>query len=64
MKVREIHCAACENTITTALGKLPGVAPVAPSAQRNEVRVNFDDAVVSEQQLRATLAEVGYEPIG
>ena len=62
-EVSEIHCASCENTIRTALSRLPGVALVVPSAERNDVKVSFDDTQVAEDQLRATLEEVGFEPI-
>ena len=63
-KVNEIHCANCENTIRTALSRLPGVAVVVPSAERNDVKVSFDDTKVAEEQLRAALGEAGFEPVG
>ena len=62
-KVDQIHCGSCENTIRTALSRLPGVALVLPSAERNDVKVSFDDAQVGEEQLRAALAEAGFEPV-
>jgi len=62
-KVDEIHCASCENTIRTALSRLPGVGVVVPSAERNDVKVSFDDTRVAEEQLRAALADVGFEPL-
>ena len=62
-KVNQIHCANCENTIRTALSRLPGVALVAPSAERSDVKVSFDDAKVGEEQLRTALEEAGFEPV-
>lgn len=62
-KVEEIHCANCENTIRAALSQRAGVAAVVASAERNDVRVSFDDTQVTEEQLRAHLAEAGYEPV-
>jgi len=62
-KVSDIHCASCENTIRTALSRLPGVAVVVPSAERNDVKVSFDDTQVAEGQLRAALADVGFQPV-
>lgn len=62
-RVAEIHCGSCENTIRTSLSRIPGVAAVLPSAERNDVRVSFDDARVSEQQLREALAGVGFQPV-
>jgi copper chaperone CopZ len=62
-KVEDIHCASCENTIRAALSRLPGVAVVVPSAERNDVKVSFDDTKVAEEQLRAVLGDVGFEPL-
>lgn len=63
-KVDEIHCASCENTIRTALSRLPGVAVVIPSTEHNDVKVSFDDTKVAEDQLRAALGDAGFEPVG
>ena len=62
-KVAEIHCAGCENTIRTALSGLPGVTLVLPSAERNDVKVSFDETQVTEEDLRARLGEAGYAPV-
>ena len=62
-RVAEIHCGSCENTIKTSLSRMPGVAAVLPSAERNDVRVSFDDTLVSEDELRQALADVGFEPV-
>jgi len=61
-EVNEIHCASCENTIRTALSRLPGVALVVASAERNDVKVSFDATLVAEDQLRAALGDAGFEP--
>jgi len=61
--VNEIHCASCETTIRTALSRLPGVVAVDPEQDSNEVRIQFNPRQVSEDQLRAKLSEVGYEPV-
>lgn len=62
--VQEIHCASCEHTIRSALGRLDGVRSVRPDAARNEVRVSYDETKIDEAGLRRRLAEVGYEPVG
>jgi copper chaperone len=62
-KVAEIHCAGCENTIRGALSGVPGVSLVVPSSESNDVKVSFDDAKVTEAELRARLTEAGYEPV-
>lgn len=62
MKVPRIHCDGCVNTVTTAVRKLPGVAKVEASEVTKEVRVEFDPAQVSEENIRRTLMLVGYPP--
>jgi copper chaperone len=62
-KVAEIHCGGCENTIRTALSGIPGVTLVVPSAERNDVKVSYDDTKVTEDELRARLGDAGYEPV-
>lgn len=63
LRVAEIHCDGCRRTIGEALGRLPGVAHVVASVERNDVRVSFDEARVGEDALRARLAEVGFPPV-
>ncbi len=62
-KVAEIHCASCENTIQTALSRVPGVGVVVPSSTTNDVKVSFDDTKVTEAELRSRLEEVGFAPV-
>ena len=62
-RVAEIHCGNCENTIKASLTRVPGVAAVLPSAERNDVRVSFDDSQVSEGELRQVLQGIGFEPV-
>ena len=62
-KVDQIHCASCENTIKSALSRLPGVSLVVPSAETNDVKVSFDDTKVTENELRSRLGEVGFQPL-
>lgn len=63
IRVQQIHCSSCENTIRKAIGRLEGVRSVTPDQQTNEVRVLFDERSVNEQQLRARLDEIGYTPV-
>lgn len=63
LRVGEIHCANCENTIRTTLSRLPGVSVVVPSADTNDVKVSFDDTKVTEDELRARLEEIGFEAV-
>ena len=61
--VREIHCASCEHTIATVLSRLNGVLRVTLDAKTNQVKVSYDELALDEANLRAALAEIGYEPV-
>ncbi|MHB1486574.1 MAG: heavy-metal-associated domain-containing protein [Acidimicrobiales bacterium] len=64
IEVGEIHCESCEHTIATALSKLNGVLRVIPSAKTNQVKISYDELALNEANLRAALAEIGYDPVG
>lgn len=55
-----IHCAACEKRIGLALGRVPGVSDVQASARTQQVRVRFDPAQLSVDQVEAKLADIGF----
>jgi copper chaperone CopZ len=61
--VREIHCAAFENTIRTALSRLEGVRSVRPDQRTSQVRISYDETAVGEDKLRTRLADLGYDPV-
>lgn len=63
IKVTQIHCGSCENTIRAALSQQAGVGAVVASAERNDVRVSYDATKVSEGDLRTLLEDVGFEPV-
>ena len=60
LKVPRIHCSGCVHTVTTAVGKLPGVTTVGASEATKEVKVEFDPVLVTEQKIRLQLGQVGY----
>jgi len=62
LTVPGIHCGGCVNTVTAALGKIPGVQKVEASNATKRVTVEFDPARVDEAKIRSTLAAVGYPP--
>lgn len=55
-----IHCATCENRISTALGALPGVSGVQASAKTQEIKVRFDSARFSAEEISAKLTAIGF----
>lgn len=57
----KIHCAGCESRVATALRRLPGVEDVQASAESQRVSVTIDPARTSEDEVRARLAQLGYQ---
>lgn len=57
----KIHCAGCEQRIGNALRRLPGVQDVRASAQTQQVAVTIDPGRVRPDEVRAKLAQLGYE---
>jgi copper chaperone CopZ len=56
-----IHCDGCEQRISNALRRLPGVEDVQASAQTQQVQVRFDPSQVNCDQVQARLEKMGYQ---
>ena len=56
----DISCSHCVATVTKAVGGLKGVSTVTADEQTKQVKVAYDPAQVSLQQIEATLDEEGY----
>jgi Cu+-exporting ATPase len=59
-----IHCESCEQRITRALRRLPGMRGVEASADSQRVVVEFDAGRVGDGELRERLELLGYEVEG
>jgi copper chaperone CopZ len=57
---QKIHCVGCEERITSALRRLPGIQDVQASHQSQRVAVTFDPAWVSPDKVKAKLEQLGY----
>ena len=58
---QKIHCAGCEERITNALRRLPGIQDVQASHETQRVVVTFDPARVSPDTVKAKLEQLGYQ---
>ena len=56
----DISCAHCQRAIEGVVGALPGVSAVHVEIPTKAVRVTYDPAQVSRQQIEATMDEEGY----
>ncbi len=62
IRVRQIHCVGCEQTIESNLKKVPGVLEVKADHKTREVRVRTDPARVSPEDLKGKLTAIGFDP--
>lgn len=60
LHIQGMTCRACEQRISSAVGKVPGVVDVAVSARRGQARVRTRGAV-SAKALHAAVRTAGYE---
>jgi Cu+-exporting ATPase len=61
VKVGGMHCALCAGIVERELDGQPGVGPVRISLPEREVVVDYDPGRVSEDQLRAAVAALGFD---
>jgi copper chaperone CopZ len=59
--VSGMTCGGCENAVTRAVSKLPGVAEVNASHKDQRVTVSYDDAQVDMAAIAAKIASLGYQ---
>ena len=62
LEVPAIHCDSCVKTITKTLQALPTVVIADADPQTKVVRLQFDEAAVTVDQIREALDEVGFSP--
>jgi copper chaperone CopZ len=57
----KMHCDGCEQRVSKALRRLPGVQDVRASAVTQQVLVTIDPSQVGAEQVRAKLEQLGYQ---
>ena len=57
----KINCSGCEQRITRALRRVPGIQQVAPRSDDQSIAVTYEPAQVGPEQIQAKLGEIGYE---
>jgi copper chaperone CopZ len=60
LKVTGMSCGGCVSNVTQALKAITGVSDVQVSLSSSEVTVQFDERVVSPEQLKLALRRAGY----
>jgi copper chaperone CopZ len=63
IQVQGMHCHGCEMLITMSVKELPGVHSVAVSHSDQTVDVEYDEALVSLDEIKEVIAREGYRPL-
>ncbi|HBA52401.1 TPA: heavy metal translocating P-type ATPase, partial [Candidatus Azambacteria bacterium] len=63
LKVRGMHCAACAVLINKVLSKQKGIFEVNASFGAERVKLDFDSAVISLEQIQKIVSQMGYRLI-
>ena len=61
ISVEGMSCGHCEAAVADAVRKLPGVDKAKANRKKSNVEVQFNSAQVSLDQIKATIAETGYD---
>ncbi len=62
LKIPAIDCQKCVETIRRTLQALPSVEVAEADTETKQVRIEFDEALASESQVREALDEIGFCP--
>jgi copper chaperone CopZ len=60
-RVEGMHCSNCPMEVESIEDDLPGIKQVSASYQKGQMVVEFDEALVSEEQIITAVAKRGYQ---
>lgn len=61
---KRLHCSGCETRVRFTLQRMPGVEHVVADAKIQRVAVMFDPALLTADQIRNRLKEIGFDVEG
>lgn len=61
LRVVDMHCSACVMRLEALEDELPGVKRVTASYRKQQMEVEYDEAVVTPQEIIAAVKQRGYE---
>ena len=62
LTIPALHCGSCAKSVTRVLETLPTVEVTHADAEAKLVGFGFDESVISLDQIREALDEVGFSP--
>ena len=62
LRIPALHCGGCAKTVTGSLERLPGVEVTETDPGSKLVQLRFDDSMISLDEIREALDQVGFSP--
>lgn len=62
-QVEGMMCAHCENRVTKTLSQMDGIQTCTASAADKTVTCSFDEAKISEAEIKGAIEDTGYDVI-
>lgn len=59
-RVLDMHCANCPMIIESIEDDLPGIINISASYHRQQVAVEYDDSVLTDEQIISAIRKKGY----
>lgn len=64
IKIENLKCHGCANTITKGISKMDGVGSVSVSVEESSVSVDYDETLQNRENIVKKLAKFGYPEQG
>jgi copper chaperone len=58
--ISDMHCSNCPMHLEAIEDDLPGIRRIKASYQKGTLEVDFDETLVSEEQIKAAVYQAGY----
>lgn len=62
-QVRDMHCANCPMHIESIEDSLPGIMDISASYHKQQVVIEFDEALVTEDMIVSAIKKKGYTAV-
>jgi len=59
-RIADMTCSSCPMHLEAIEDDLPGIRRIKASYQKGTLEVDFDEALLSEDQIKAAVAQAGY----
>ena len=63
LKITGMHCHSCVKLIESEVSEAPGVKSITVDLTAGTADIDFDEAVITREQIAAMISELGYQAV-